>query len=533
MPAKDIISGEKAKESLLKGINQLADAVKVTLGPKGECVIIGEPNKTPRVTKDGVSVAKEVELEDPFENIGAQLIREAATKTLTTCGDSTTTSTILAQSLINCFNDAIKTDYYNPIKLRQELDYVSKIIVEKIKEKSISLGENDITNIATISTNNDKELGTLIGDTFKQIGNDGIITVEPSTNINTRVETINGMQFDRGYVAPHFNTDYVKDCCVLENPYILITDQKINSMRQIAHILNNVIKENRAILLIAQDYDDEVIETLKLNKLNGTLKVCAIKNPSFGEYRKYVLEDLSVLTNGGNISYDSAIELEDATMSMLGTCAKVTVTKTTTTIANGKCDKDELDARIESIRETIKKLEEDSTMDDSFLLKFHKERLAKLTGGISVIYVGGVTEIEMQERKDRVEDAIAATKAAIEEGVVLGGGLTYYNIANSLNPIDYTDERRFAVEAIKVALKIPITLILKSCGLELDDVSFNLNDTQGFNAKEECFVDMYRAGIIDPTKAARLAFENAVSVCKLFLSTQVVITPKIINFPTF
>lgn len=522
MPARDIKFGKEAKDKLLKGINVLADAVSATLGPKGNCVVIGEVNKSPRITKDGVSVAKEIELEDFFENVGAQIIREAALKMLSNVGDATTTTIVLAQSLINDMNSALANGY-NPVVLKNDLIKSKEKVIKYIESKIIPIKDSDITNIATISANNDSELGGLIGDAFNKIGRDGIITVEQSSNVNTRSEIINGMQFDKGYIAPHFCTDYVKDTCVLENPYILITEHKITSMRDIAGILNDVIRSNRAILLIAEDYDDEVIETLKLNKLNGTLKVCAIKAPSFGDYRKEVLEDLAILTGGVNISYDSGIDLKDVVITDLGQCDKATINKTSTTIIGSKGFKDNINDRIASIRNSIKQLESDSTMEDSFLIKFNRERLAKLNGGICVIYVGGTTELEMQERKDRVDDAVAATKAAIEEGVVLGGGVTYYNASKSFDSSNITDI------AIKSALSTPIELLIKSCGKDVNKILPKVTESNGFDANSEKIVDMYNAGIIDPAKAAKLALENAVSVTNLYLSSQVVVVPKVIS----
>ena len=526
MPARDILFGKEAKDKLLKGINILADAVSATLGPKGNCVVIGDVTKSPRITKDGVSVAKEIELEDFFENTGAQIIREASLKMLANVGDATTTTIVLAKSLINDMDSAL-VNGYNPVVLKNALIKSKEKAMEYIKSNIIPIKDSDITNIATISANNDSELGTLIGDAFKKIGRDGIITVEQSSNVNTRSEIINGMQFDKGYIAPHFCTDYVKDTCILENPYIFITEHKITSMRDIAGVLNDVIRANRAILLIAEDYDDEVIETLKLNKLNGTLKVCAIKSPSFGDYRKLVLEDLAVLTGGVNISYDSGIELNNVVITDLGQCDKITITKTSTTIIGGKGSKDSLNDRIASIRNSIKQLEADSTTEDSFLIKFNKERLAKLTGGICVIYVGGTTELEMQERKDRVDDAVAATKAAIEDGIVLGGGITYYNAARSFDSSNITDI------AIKSALCTPIELLIKSCGKDVNRILPKVTETRGFDANSENIVNMYDAGIIDPAKAAILALENAVSVTNLYLSAQVVVVPKVLNQVVF
>ena len=522
MPARDIKFDLEAKESLLKGINILGDSVSATFGPKGNCVVIGNINDAPRITKDGVSVAKEVELEDFFENTGAQIIREAALKTLSSVGDSTTTSVILAQKLINRLYKELK-DCKDPVYLKHRLIEAKNCALEYIKSHIIPIKDEDIINIASISANNDRELGLLISDAFKKIGRDGVITVESSSSIHTKSEVINGMQFDKGYMSPHFCTDYIKDKCELDNPYVLITEHKINSMRDIAYILNYVITVGKPILIIAEDYDDEVIETLKLNKLSGKLQVCAIKAPSYGEYRKLLLEALAILTDGFNVSYDSGLELKDAKETVLGKCGKIIVNKTSTTILNGSGSKENIDTRAESIRETIKRLESDPAMDGSFTIKFNKERLAKLTGGICVIYVGGTTEIEMQERKDRVDDAVAATKAAIEEGVVLGGGLTYYNAALSF------ESRNVVDNILKEAIMSPIELLIESCGEDANKILKSVTETIGYDANNEKLVDMYEAGIIDPAKASIVALENAVSVACLFLSSQVVIVPKVIN----
>ena len=349
MFAKDLKFNKDARNSILKGINTLADAVKVTLGPRGNCVIIGSLDGSPRVTKDGVSVAKEIILDDPYENIGAQLIKEAAVKTLNTVGDATTTSTILAQAIVNGCQKALDKGV-SPIEIKEGINAALKDVLSYIKDNTIDINDNDIKNIATISANNDEELGSLIGDAFNKIGRDGVITVEESSNETTKVEIINGMQFDRGYLAQHFVTDYVKDTCILENPYILITEHKMNRMNDLKFVLTQIAGEGRSILLIAEDFDDSVLEALKANKLSGTLKVCAIKAPSFGEYRKLILDDIAVLTGGSNISYDSGLELSDVTMNMLGTCGKVIVNKTTTTIAKGNGKIEEINNRVSCIK---------------------------------------------------------------------------------------------------------------------------------------------------------------------------------------
>lgn len=521
MFCKELRFNEDARESILKGINLLADAVKVTLGPKGNCVVIGAIENNPKVTKDGVSVAKEICLKDQYENIGAQLIREAAVKTLNTVGDATTTSTILAQSLINDCEMALK-EGYSPIKLKEEINEALKEALEYIRTHTMIVRDADIKNVATISANNDEELGEMIGDAFSKVGREGIITVEESVNETTSVDVINGMQFDRGYTAQHFVTDYVKDTCVLENPYIFITDQKINRLTDLKDILTYVAGENRPILLIAEDYDDSVMEALKANKMQGVLKVCAIKAPSFGEYRKLILDDIAVMTDGFNVAYSTDLEISEVSANVLGTCGKVIVNKTSTTIINGKGKPDAIENRICIIKNELEQLENDPTKDGSFLINFNKERIAKLTGGIGVIYVGGVTDLERGEKKDRVDDAVAATKAAIEGGLVLGGGLTYLNAAKSIKSTSR------GAQILKNALMIPVTLLVESSGNTFEYIEQFFSETVGFNAKTCEFVEMYEAGIVDPAKAAKLALENSVSVCLLYVSTQCVIVPLVI-----
>ena len=522
MFAKDLKFNKDARNSILKGINTLADAVKVTLGPRGNCVIIGSLDGSPRVTKDGVSVAKEVILDNPYENIGAQLIKEAAVKTLNTVGDATTTSTVLAQAIVNGCQKALDKGV-SPIEIKEGINAALKDVLSYIKDNTIDINDNDIKNIATISANNDEELGSLIGDAFNKIGRDGVITVEESSNETTKVEIINGMQFDRGYLAQHFVTDYVKDTCILENPYILITEHKMNRMNDLKFVLTQIAGEGRSILLIAEDFDDSVLEALKANKLSGTLKVCAIKAPSFGEYRKLILDDIAVLTGGTNISYDSGLELSDVTMNMLGSCSKVIVNKTTTTIVKGNGKIEDINNRVANIKHELACVEADPSLNGSFLITLHKERIAKLTGGVAVIYVGGTTDLERSERKDRVDDAVAATKAAIEEGVVIGGGVTYYNAIGNI-----TDDS-VGADILIQALATPIQLLIRSAGSDPDVVLPHIEDTCGFNAKTGALVNMYEEGIIDPAKAARLALENSVSIGNLFLSTQCVIVPKLIN----
>lgn len=511
---------------MLKGINILADAVKVTLGPKGNCVVIGDLNKQPRITKDGVSVAKEVQLENQFQDAGAQLIKEAALKTVSDVGDSTTTATVLAQAMINLCRVPLKWKC-NPVDIKKGLDIASEIVLDYIRENTIEISNDAIRHIASISANNDKVIGDLVANAFSQVGRDGIITVEQSSNSETSVKIVNGMQFDKGYIAPHFVTDYTKDDCVLENPYILITEQKVTRMKDLAFILNQVIGEGRSILLIAENYDDEVIEALKLNKLQGTLKVCAIKAPSFGEYRKMILEDLAILTEGNCISYDSGMQLVDTRMADLGKCSKVIVTKNNTTIVGGKGN---VSKRVEALKAELERVKQTPELNGSFMIDFLSQRIAKLIGGIATIYVGGNTEIEMNERKDRVEDAVFATKAAIEEGIVAGGGLTYYNTSKILHKVhDKNLGIEFGIRILEFALREPFNIIVKNAGYNPRKLSKKLSQNVGFDANLGTYTNMVESGIIDPAKAAKMALINSLSVTKLFLSTECVIVPSIIQ----
>ena len=524
MENKIILFNSKARKEIKNGIDTLANAVKTTLGPQGQCVVIGDfINGQPHVTKDGVTVAKNIQLENKAANMGAQLIREAALKTVAEVGDATTTSTVLAQSFINHAEDFLKNNA-NPMLLKKGINEASKIVTNIINKEAKIITDKDINHIATISANNDPEIGNLIADAFKKITNDGVITVEESNNINTYVDIISGMQFDRGYVAPHFVTDAVKNECVLIKPKILITEQKINLTREIVHIMEYCLNNNYPLLIIAQDYDPEVIENLKMNALQGILKVCAIKAPSFGDYRKDVLEDLSILTDGINISYDSEVLLQNVDPALdLGSCNKVIITKDTTTIIGGNGDSDDVKKRIEELKYSLNKSESD------FMTDFLKLRIAKLAGGVATIYVGGNTELEMRERKDRVDDAVAATKAAISEGIVAGGGITYLKCIDALKSFKNGQEQDFinGVNIIQYGLHSIYHTLLENANhpYEICDYQNNI----GFDAKNEKMVNMYDAGIIDPAKASKLAFQNAVSVLNLYLSISCIIVPKVEN----
>ena len=532
MENKEIKFNSEARELMQSGVNILANAVKVTLGPKGRNVIIGS-NRLPHVTKDGVTVAKEIKLKNNFMNIGAELVREVASKTCNDVGDGTTTATILAQSIINHGLKLIE-EGYNPIILKSEIEKALTKIITYINSSAINVSDNfkDIENIAIISTNNDVELGKLIAKTIKEITINGVITVEESKNVETTTKVANGMQFDKGYMSPHFITNFNKNEVELINPYILICEQRITTTKDLISILEPIAENGHSLLLIAEDFDSEVLENLKANKLQGILKIVPVKAPSFGEYRKQILDDIAILTDGVNITYESNLHLKDVNLSYLGRCEKVLVTATTTTIIDGKGKQELIDTHVNVLKEKLGL--EKSNNPDSFIVQFIQQRIAKLIGGIAVIYVGGTTEIEMKERKDRVDDAIAATKAAIEEGVVIGGGVTYLHALNKLNSLNETTRGE---NIIRLAIQEPFEQILKNAGKESDIENFKASiiksdSNLGYNAKTDEIEDLYKVGVIDPVKVTRMALENAVSVATLFLTTECVIAPEEINIIT-
>lgn len=518
MNNKELKFGIEAKREIKKGIDCLANAVKSTLGPQGQCVIIGDyANGKPHVTKDGVTVAKNICFKDKYMDAGAALIREAALKMLSSVGDATTTSTVLAQAFID---EAMKylEEGANPSELLTGIDIISEKIIEIINESSRKIKDTDIENIATISANNDLEIGKLIAEAFQKITKDGVLVVEESKDMNTSIEVISGMQFDRGYLAPHFITNDVKNECVLEKPLILITEQKILYMRELVNILNEIIPQNRSILLIAEDFDSEVIETLKYNKLQNVLKVCPVKAPSFGQYRKDLLDDIAVLTGGTNITYDTGLSVSDVTIDMLGTCEKVIVSKESTIILDGKTSKEIIANRILKIKEELK------TCESDIQLEFLQGRIARLAGGIGTIKVGGTTELEMKERKDRIEDAICATKAAIEEGVVPGGGITYLKSWLSI-ALAVTPDVHSGIEIIRCGLESVFNNIVLNAHQSVKEIRNNIDPDKdvGYDAKNNRIINMFDAGIINPAKSERMAFENAISVLKLFIQTNCII----------
>ena len=527
---KEVRFYNDARMKMLEGINLLADAVKVTLGPKGRSVIITEPNEIPHVTKDGVTVAKSIKLADEFANAGAQLIKEAAVRTVQQVGDATTSATVLAQAFINALYKEIEAGA-NPIKLKKGFDRAIQQVIEYIKANSRELKDDDIKYIASISANNDPVIGELIADAFKKVGREGVITVEESSNSETTCNVVMGMQFDRGYEAPHFITNEEKGECVLENPYIFITDHKIQLTRDLLNILEPLARDGKSLLIIAQDYDSEVIENLKLNKLQGTLKVCAIKCPSMGEYRKEVLQDIAIVTDGTYLSYDSGLEVSDCSMDMLGRAKRVIVTKETTTIIDGEGSQSLIDSRVKELQNKLTEIK-DSQMDGEFYRDFLKRRVAMLVGGVARIKVGGKTEIEMKETKDRIDDAVAATYAAIEEGIIAGGGLDFYKcgVEMTLSSELFDDEtEETGYHKVVNALPIIFTTILDNAGIDVNDpvnsIPVSSKEWIGFDANSEQIVDMYEAGIINPAKADRLAIEHAASITDLFLTTDCIIAP--------
>lgn len=505
---KELQFDKDARVSMLKGMEILAKAVGSTLGPKGKCVVIDEAvDGKPLVTKDGVTVAKSIQLKNKFENLGVQLLREASVRSLELSGDGTTTATVIAYAMIKQAQKLID-EGLDPIQIKNGIKDAAETALQALKESAIPVTDDDLEKIATISANNDSEIGKLIADTFKQIGRDGVVTVEESPSVKTYTEIINGMQFERGYESPYFATDPIKGICTLENCYVLLTDHKVQLMRDIVPILEIAARESRPILLIAQDYDDEVIQNLKLNKLRNILQVCAVKCPSYGDYRKDILDDLAILTGATVISYESGIELPKVTEAMLGRCEKVTITKETTTLIKGAGSQELIDKRVDQIRNQLKTLSD--SLDRDFLKEFYAQRIAKLTGGVARIYVGGTTELEMREKKDRIDDAVCATKAAIEEGYVPGGGISFVNIADCCDNINSEYN-----SILLIGLYAVLTQIVESCGESID----NMKPGLGFDANKEEWVDMIKSGIINPVKSDRLALENALSVLNLYLST--------------
>ena len=522
--AKQLKFDVEARESLKNGLDILADAVKVTLGPKGRNVLLQKKQGQPHITKDGVSVAKEIELEDIFENMGAQLVKEVASKTADEAGDGTTTATVLAQDIARLGFDAVNNGA-NPMELKKGIEAAVKIVTEELGKQAIVVG-NDIDKIkqvASVSANNDSIIGDLIANAFNKVGTDGVITVEESKGIETSMELVEGMQFDKGYVSPHFITDVEKTNAVMETPYVLLYDGRISSMKDILPLLEQVSQQNKSLVIIADDLEGEALGTLVVNKLRGILNICAVKSPAFGDRKKQMMEDIAILTGGTFITSDVELTLEDATIDMLGTAEKITIGSDSTTIVNGGGDGTALSDRIDQIKSQI----ENSTSDyDKEKLQ---ERLAKLSGGVAVLYIGAGSEVELKEKKDRVDDALQATRAAIEEGIVEGGGIALLKIQDSFGTPSGEESESFlkGVEIINTALASPISQILKNCGVtEGTVVEYIKQNGGGYDAKSEKFVDMFEAGIIDPKKVTRVAIENAVSVVGMILTTECMVVNK-------
>jgi chaperonin GroEL len=520
--AKQVIHGEESRAAILRGVNQLADAVKVTLGPKGRNVVIDKKFGSPTITKDGVTVAKEIELKDSLENMGAQMVREVASKTSDVAGDGTTTATVLAQAI---FKEGVRTVAAgaNPMALKRGIEKAVVAIVAEVERLAKPVTGSDIANVGTISANGDKTIGTIIAEAMDKVGKDGVITVEESKTMDTMLEVVEGMQFDRGYLSPYFVTDPDRMEAVLDEPYILINEKKISNMRELLPILENVAKMGRPLLIIAEDIEGEALATLVVNKLRGTLNVAAVKAPGFGDRRKAMLEDIAILTGGKVISEDLGIKLESITLDDLGKAKKVTIDKETTTIVEGGGSGEAIDGRVKQIRAQI----EETTSD--YDREKLQERLAKLVGGVAVIKVGAATETEMKEKKARVEDAMHATRAAVEEGIVAGGGVTLVRASKVLDNFDVGEDsdEQIGVNIIKRAVEEPLRQIVGNAGKEgaviVEKIRAEDSETYGFNAATEVFEDLVAAGVIDPAKVTRTALQNAASIAGLMLTTEAMI----------
>ena len=523
--AKEIKYNVEARELLKEGVDALCNAVKVTLGPKGRNVIIDKKFGAPHVTKDGVTVAKEVELEDTFANMGAQMVREVASKTNDDAGDGTTTATVLAQSLISVGIKNV-TAGVNPMDLKRGIDAAVEKVVASLKSQSQVVGSDfdKIEQVATISANNDRKIGKLIAEAMAKVNNEGVITVEEAKGTETHVDVVEGMQFDRGYISAYFITDTEKMEAQLDKPFILITDKKVSTMKEIMGILEPVAQSGRSLLIIAEDVDGEALSALVVNKLRGTLKIAACKAPGFGDRRKEMLEDIATLTGATVISTDKGMKLEDAGLDALGTAEKVTLNKENTTIVDGAGTKEAIAARVQQIRASIENASSDYDREKL------QERLAKLAGGVAVLYVGAATEVEMKEKKDRVDDALAATRAAVEEGIVPGGGVAYIRAVESLEGLKgENDDQTTGIQIVKRAIEEPLRQIVANAGGEGSVVVNKVKEGKGnfgYNARDDRYEDMLEAGIIDPTKVARVALENAASIASMFLTTECVLAEK-------
>jgi len=525
MAAKDVKFSADARERMLRGVDILANAVKVTLGPKGRNVVLDKSFGAPRTTKDGVTVAKEIELSDKFENMGAQMVREVASKTNDVAGDGTTTATLLTQSIVREGAKAVAAGM-NPMDLKRGVDLAVEAVVGELRKRSKKVSSpNEVTQVGTISANGDLEIGRMISEAMQKVGNEGVITVEEAKSLETELDVVEGMQFDRGYLSPYFITNADKMICELENPYILLHEKKLSGLQAMLPLLESVVQSSRPLLIIAEDVEGEALATLVVNKLRGGLKVAAVKAPGFGDRRKAMLEDMAILTGGQVISEDLGIKLETVTVDMLGKAKKVVITKEETTIVDGAGKKKEIEGRCGQIRQQV----EETTSD--YDREKLQERLAKLAGGVAVIRVGGATEIEVKERKDRVEDAMNATRAAVEEGIVAGGGLALLNAVKVLSKVKpANDDQKVGVDIVRRALESPVRQIAENAGVEGSIVVGKLrdskNDVLGYDAQNGKYVDMFKAGIIDPTKVVRTALQDAASVAGLLITTEAMVAEK-------
>ncbi len=524
--AKQIFFDIEARNRMKKGVDTLANAVKVTLGPKGRNVVIEKKFGAPQVTKDGVSVAKEIELEDPIENMGAQMVKEVASKTADIAGDGTTTATVLAQAIISEGLKMVAAGA-NPMDLKRGIDKAVSLVVESLKSQSQTVGSDSkkIQQVATISANNDETIGKLIAEAFAKVGKEGVITVEEAKGTDTTVDVVEGMQFDRGYVSPYFVTNSEKMEAELQNPYILIYDKKISNMKDILHILEKVAQGGRPLLIIPEDLEGEALATLVVNKLRGTLKVAAVKAPGFGDRRKEMLQDIAILTKGIVVSEEQGFKLENADLTYLGQAASVTIDKDNTTIVGGKGKKEDITARVNQIKAQI-----ETTTSDYDKEKL-QERLAKLSGGVAVLYVGAATEVEMKEKKDRVDDALHATRAAVEEGIVPGGGVAYIRAVESLDAKvkGQIEDEQTGMAIVRRALEEPMRILTANAGIDGSIVVQKIKEGKGdfgFNARTETYENMFKAGVIDPTKVSRVALENAASIAGMLLTTECVVADK-------
>ncbi len=523
--AKEIKFDIKAREELKKGVDALSNAVKVTLGPKGRNVIIEKKFGAPHITKDGVTVAKEVELEDQFQNMGAQLVKEVASKTGDDAGDGTTTATVLAQAIVNTGLKNVAAGA-NPIDIKRGIDKAVAKVVEAIKAQAQEVGDDfdKIENVARISANNDSEIGQLIAEAMKKVKKEGVITVEEAKGTDTSVDVVEGMQFDRGYISPYFVTNSERMECEMDHPYILLYDKKISSLKDMLPILEATAQSGRPLLIIAEDVDSEALATLVVNRLRGSLKVCAVKAPGFGDRRKEMLQDIAILTQGVVISEEKGLKLESATIDLLGSAEKVTVNKENTTIVNGAGESECIAERVAQIKAQIE------TTKSSYDKEKLQERLAKLAGGVAVLYIGAPSEVEMKEKKDRVDDALSATRAAVAEGIVPGGGVAYIRAIKSLEGLkgDNEDETT-GIEIIRRAIEEPLRQIVANAGLEGAVIVQKVKEGEGdfgYNARTDQFENLFKSGVIDPAKVTRVALENAASIAGMFLTTECVIADK-------